>query len=147
MRSAKQTSIGVKEEEKPTGNEIKDALELFDANGKLIPSLKKLAPKGNKRMGMNPHTFEQKEEYITFTGGLTKRQDKDSIETLVGRADSSAVPDPVPEDRKPKRAIERRLQPGPERGDKRRRADLELSPAGTAPGKQRSVGDPVRLRV
>ena len=33
MRSAKQTSIGVKEEEKPTGNEIKEALELFDANG------------------------------------------------------------------------------------------------------------------
>ena len=31
MRSAKQTSV--KEEEKPTGNEIKEALELFDANG------------------------------------------------------------------------------------------------------------------
>ncbi len=30
--------------------------ELFDANGKLIPELQELAPKGVKRMGMNPHT-------------------------------------------------------------------------------------------
>ena len=29
--------------------------ELFDENGKLIPELKELAPKGDKRMGMNPH--------------------------------------------------------------------------------------------
>ena len=29
--------------------------ELFDENGALIPTLKKLAPKGNRRMGMNPH--------------------------------------------------------------------------------------------
>ena len=30
--------------------------ELFDEAGKLIPSLKALVPKGNKRMGMNPNT-------------------------------------------------------------------------------------------
>jgi len=30
--------------------------ELFDENGKLIPSLKALAPKGNARMGANPNT-------------------------------------------------------------------------------------------
>lgn len=30
--------------------------ELFDENGKLLPELKELAPKGNKRMGMNPNT-------------------------------------------------------------------------------------------
>ena len=29
--------------------------ELFDANGKLIPELAELAPKGNRRMGANPH--------------------------------------------------------------------------------------------
>ena len=29
--------------------------ELFDENGKLIPELKELAPKGDRRMGMNPH--------------------------------------------------------------------------------------------
>ncbi len=29
--------------------------ELFTANGKLIPELKELAPKGDKRMGSNPH--------------------------------------------------------------------------------------------
>lgn len=29
--------------------------ELFDNNGKLIPELKELAPKGNKRIGSNPH--------------------------------------------------------------------------------------------
>lgn len=29
--------------------------ELFDANGTLIPELKALAPKGDRRMGMNPH--------------------------------------------------------------------------------------------
>lgn len=29
--------------------------ELFDANGALIPELQELAPKGIKRMGMNPH--------------------------------------------------------------------------------------------
>jgi len=29
--------------------------ELFDAHGKLIPELKRLAPKGDKRMGSNPH--------------------------------------------------------------------------------------------
>jgi xylulose-5-phosphate/fructose-6-phosphate phosphoketolase len=29
--------------------------ELFDANGKLIPELKELAPKGTRRMGANPH--------------------------------------------------------------------------------------------
>lgn len=29
--------------------------ELFDANGALIPELKKLAPKGNRRMSANPH--------------------------------------------------------------------------------------------
>ena len=33
MKSAKQTSVSAKEEEKPTGNEIKEAMELFDANG------------------------------------------------------------------------------------------------------------------
>ena len=31
------------------------AEELFDANGKLIPELAELAPKGNRRMGANPH--------------------------------------------------------------------------------------------
>src|SRR3984957_20032382 len=31
------------------------AEELFDENGKLIPELKELAPKGNRRMGANPH--------------------------------------------------------------------------------------------
>jgi len=30
--------------------------ELFDENGRLIPSLRELAPKGNARMGMNPIT-------------------------------------------------------------------------------------------
>ncbi|HZC81648.1 MAG TPA: phosphoketolase family protein, partial [Nitrospiraceae bacterium] len=30
--------------------------ELFDTNGKLIPELAELAPKGNRRMGANPHT-------------------------------------------------------------------------------------------
>jgi xylulose-5-phosphate/fructose-6-phosphate phosphoketolase len=30
--------------------------ELFDANGKLIPELAELAPKGQRRMGDNPHT-------------------------------------------------------------------------------------------
>ena len=30
--------------------------DLFDENGKLIPKLAKLAPKGNRRMGANPHT-------------------------------------------------------------------------------------------
>lgn len=29
--------------------------ELFDENGSLIPELKQLAPKGNRRMGANPH--------------------------------------------------------------------------------------------
>lgn len=29
--------------------------ELFDENGKLLPHLKELAPKGNQRMGANPH--------------------------------------------------------------------------------------------
>lgn len=29
--------------------------ELFDENGKLLPELKALAPKGNRRMGSNPH--------------------------------------------------------------------------------------------
>jgi xylulose-5-phosphate/fructose-6-phosphate phosphoketolase len=29
--------------------------ELFDSNGKLIPELAELAPKGNRRMGANPH--------------------------------------------------------------------------------------------
>ena len=29
--------------------------ELFDENGELIPKLQKLAPKGNRRMGANPH--------------------------------------------------------------------------------------------
>jgi xylulose-5-phosphate/fructose-6-phosphate phosphoketolase len=31
------------------------AEELFDENGTLIPELKELAPKGNRRMGANPH--------------------------------------------------------------------------------------------
>lgn len=30
--------------------------ELFDRNGTLIPELQELAPKGNRRMGANPHT-------------------------------------------------------------------------------------------
>ena len=30
--------------------------ELFDKNGRLIPELRKLAPKGNRRMSANPHT-------------------------------------------------------------------------------------------
>ena len=29
--------------------------ELFDENGKLIPELKELAPKGDRRIGSNPH--------------------------------------------------------------------------------------------
>ena len=37
--------------------------ELFDANGKLIPELKALAPTGNRRMGANPHA----------NGGLLRR--------------------------------------------------------------------------
>jgi xylulose-5-phosphate/fructose-6-phosphate phosphoketolase len=32
------------------------AEELFDANGRLKPELQELAPKGNRRMGANPHT-------------------------------------------------------------------------------------------
>ena len=31
------------------------AEELFDENGRLIPELAELAPKGNRRMGANPH--------------------------------------------------------------------------------------------
>jgi xylulose-5-phosphate/fructose-6-phosphate phosphoketolase len=31
------------------------AEELFDANGRLIPELADLAPKGDRRMGSNPH--------------------------------------------------------------------------------------------
>jgi phosphoketolase len=31
------------------------AEELFDENGKLIPELAELAPKGDRRMGANPH--------------------------------------------------------------------------------------------
>ena len=31
------------------------AEELFDANGRLIPELAELAPKGHRRMGANPH--------------------------------------------------------------------------------------------
>ena len=30
--------------------------ELFDANGRLLPELAELAPKGDRRMGANPHT-------------------------------------------------------------------------------------------
>ena len=37
--------------------------ELFDANGKLIPELKELAPTGTRRMGANPHA----------NGGLLKK--------------------------------------------------------------------------
>jgi len=37
--------------------------ELFDGNGKLISELKELAPKGNRRMGSNPHA----------NGGLLRR--------------------------------------------------------------------------
>ncbi len=29
--------------------------ELFDENGRLIPELEELAPKGERRMGANPH--------------------------------------------------------------------------------------------
>ena len=29
--------------------------ELFDANGRLKPELAELAPKGDRRMGANPH--------------------------------------------------------------------------------------------
>ena len=29
--------------------------ELFDENGTLIPELRELAPKGDRRMGANPH--------------------------------------------------------------------------------------------
>ena len=32
------------------------AEELFDPNGRLLPELAELAPKGNRRMGANPHT-------------------------------------------------------------------------------------------
>ena len=38
--------------------------ELFDAGGRLIPELQALAPKGNRRMGANPHA----------NGGLLKRE-------------------------------------------------------------------------
>ena len=31
------------------------AEELFDKNGRLMPELAELAPKGNRRMGANPH--------------------------------------------------------------------------------------------
>jgi phosphoketolase len=31
------------------------AEELFDENGRLIPELAELAPKGDRRMGANPH--------------------------------------------------------------------------------------------
>src|SRR5947208_14716809 len=37
--------------------------ELFDANGKLIPELKALAPTGDRRMSANPHA----------NGGLLRR--------------------------------------------------------------------------
>ena len=38
--------------------------ELFDANGKLKPELKALAPKGHRRMSANPHA----------NGGLLRRE-------------------------------------------------------------------------
>ncbi len=38
------------------GKLIPELAELFDANGKLIPELAELAPKGQRRMGDNPHT-------------------------------------------------------------------------------------------
>ena len=38
--------------------------ELFDANGKLMPELKALAPKGNRRMSANPHA----------NGGLLRKE-------------------------------------------------------------------------
>ena len=38
--------------------------ELFDANGKLVPELKALAPKGNRRMSANPHA----------NGGLLRKE-------------------------------------------------------------------------
>lgn len=65
--------------------------EEFVILGMKESSFKTLKRELNKLLmfaGTNPRIFEQKEEYITFTGGLTKKQDKDSIDTLVGRADS-----------------------------------------------------------
>ena len=38
--------------------------ELFDESGRLVPELQALAPKGNRRMGANPHA----------NGGLLKRE-------------------------------------------------------------------------
>ena len=38
--------------------------ELFDASGKLVPELKALAPKGNRRMSANPHA----------NGGLLRKE-------------------------------------------------------------------------
>ena len=38
--------------------------ELFDANGKLVPELKALAPKGNRRMSANPRA----------NGGLLRKE-------------------------------------------------------------------------
>ena len=38
--------------------------ELFDASGKLMPELKALAPKGNRRMSANPHA----------NGGLLRKE-------------------------------------------------------------------------
>jgi xylulose-5-phosphate/fructose-6-phosphate phosphoketolase len=38
--------------------------KLFDANGRLVPELQSIAPKGNRRMGANPHA----------NGGLLKRE-------------------------------------------------------------------------
>ena len=44
---AHENSRGLDESYKPE--------ELFDENGKLIPELAELAPKGKRRMGANPH--------------------------------------------------------------------------------------------
>ena len=38
--------------------------ELFDADGRLVPELKALAPKGNRRMSANPHA----------NGGLLRKE-------------------------------------------------------------------------
>jgi xylulose-5-phosphate/fructose-6-phosphate phosphoketolase len=54
--------------------------ELFDANGALIPSLAALPPKGQRRMGMNPHS----------NGGLLLRE----LQLPDFRAYAVAVPEP-----------------------------------------------------
>ena len=66
--------------------------ELFDANGKLLPELAALAPKGERRMGANPHAngglLLKRLEYARFPrlrgGGAQARRGKAEATRVMG---------------------------------------------------------------